>query len=305
MHTPPKDTEARPLRWRIVMGLLKLAAFILLLDLVLFLLFDVLPDPAAIQLGIFSADPALLEAARERMGLSGPWYERLLTHWRKLLQGDLGQTLVGGHAIGPLFASRLSQSLPLWGGSLLLLAALPLPLAMAFASRRIGRIRYFALQISRLSTAPQFLAATVFYAGFVGFSPVMPGPAAHAVRWMLAMFSCVLLPAGMLLVASANTFQTAACQPYCDTYAALGMSRWRIRRRLVRNVLLAVRPLVARLTIGLFTGTIFAELLFGIEGFGHLFVEAIRTSDLNVMRLWVLLTGIVVTAIMQIERTVL
>src|SRR5438270_254387 len=68
----------------------RLVLFLVLLDLFLFLLFDLLPDAASVQLGVFGVDPAQLAAARSRMGLTGPWHRRLTGQWLRWLRGDLG-----------------------------------------------------------------------------------------------------------------------------------------------------------------------------------------------------------------------
>ena len=78
---------------RIAAGFMRVGLFLLLLDFILFALFDLLPDAAIQRLGVMAIGEELLNATRERLGVSGPWYERFLQFWWHLLQGDLGHSL--------------------------------------------------------------------------------------------------------------------------------------------------------------------------------------------------------------------
>ena len=81
------------------------------------------------------------------------------------------------------------------------------------------------------------------------------------------------------------------------------MSHAEIKLKLLRNVLIGLRPLLGRVVLGLLTGTIFAELLFGIPGVGHLFVEAVRQQDFNLMQAYLLFSGALALALSAFERS--
>lgn len=286
---------------RTAIGLLRIVLFLLLLDLCLFALFDVLPDAALIQTGAFGLDPQALSEARARMGLSGPWYERFLQHWSNLLRGDLGLSVLGGYPIAPVLGNRILHSLPLWAGALVVLLFIPIPLAALYARR--GPLPA-GLSVGRFTAtfliAPQFIAVAAAYAVWVWM--FADTNSADFTRWALAIAGTVALPLGVAFVAAANTFHSISQERFCDTYLAIGMRWHSVRLRLAKNVLLSMRSLLSRLTLGILLGTVFAELLFQINGFGYLFVEALRASDINVMRWWMLIAGSVVLIITEAER---
>lgn len=288
------------LRW-IALSVLRVITFLLLLDACLFALFDLLPDAAIIQTGALGLDPQTLAEARVRMGLSGPWYQRFAQHWWHLLEGDFGRSLVGGYDIAPVLAARMLRSAPLWAGAIAVLLLVPIPMASLYARRgplttRLTLGRFTA----GLLIAPQFISVAAAYAIWTwGLADTR---FAGDTRWLFAMVGCVSLPLGVAFVAAANTFHDVAQQRFCETYLAIGLS-WRATRlRLTKNVLVAMRPLLARLVLGVLLGTVFAELMFEIKGFGYLFVEALKTSDLNVMRGWMLVTGFIVLLLTEAER---
>lgn len=293
--------HAWPVLRRVALGLTRIVCFLVLLDACLFALFDLLPDAALIQTGALGLDPQTLAEARARMGLSGPWYHRFAQHWWHLLNGDLGRSLIGGYDIAPVLWGRTLRSLPLWAGAIAFLLVVPIPLASVYARRgplmtwlTAGR---FTLG---LLIAPQFIAVAAAYALWAW--AIADTPLAESARWLLAIVGSVSLPLGVAFVAAANTFHDVAQQRFCDTYLAIGMPWSAIRVRLAKNVLVAMRPLLARLVLGILLGTVFAELMFEIKGFGYLFVEALKTSDLNVMRGWMLVTGFIVLLLTEVER---
>ena len=60
----------------------------------------------------------------------------------------------------------------------------------------------------------------------------------------------------------------------------------------LRNALIPVLTAAGLLFVGLLTGTVFVETVFGLPGLGSLLIGAVRTSDLPVIQGLALLIGI-------------
>jgi peptide/nickel transport system permease protein len=298
---PAKHARAGlPLRVLLFLG--KLLVFFLLLHALVFALFDLLPSAALLQSGWAGVDPALLASTRERLGLSGGWLERYWGSLSHLLHGDLGRSVAGGYPVWDLFASRFRASIPQWIGALVVLA-LAVPLGVAFCSRRVGPARRMALFLAHGLLIPQFLAAVALYAVWVlGFSPWLPPGLDGVGRLAFAIVSATLLPAAMLFLGAANSARSCAQEPFVVGYLAVGMSWGQIRWRVLRNVLISLRPLLGRVLLGVATGTLFAELTFSIDGVGKLFIDALRSSDFAVMQAWVLFVGAATLTVSLFER---
>lgn len=280
----------------------RLLVFFLLLHLLVFALFDLLPGAEFLQTGWAGVDHALVASTRERLGLSGSWFERYLSSLTHLLRGDFGRSVAGDYPVSELFFSRIWNSLPPWLG-VIVLCALAVPLGMAFCRRHVGLPQRFWLFSSHALLIPQFMAAMFFFALYItAVSPWVPPEFDRSARLLFAVFSAALLPAGMLFIATANSARSCAQEPFVTTYLAMGMSWGQIRLRLLRNVLIALRPLIGRALLAVATGTMFGELTFGINGVSKLFVDSLRNSDWPTMQVWVLFVGAITLTVSLLER---
>lgn len=283
---------------------LRLIAWLWLLHLTTWALFDLLPSPEFGIAGWAGIDPAVLAATREKLGLQGSFFERYWTSLINLLHGDFGRSFVGGYPVAGVFAQRLLNSFPQWLASLLLLLAVPVPLAMLFCSRKIGLPRRFLLFSAQGLLIPQFLACCAGQALFVlVVAPSLPPDFDDFTRRSFAVVSATLAPLAIAFIAAANTAASCARQPFVTTYLAAGASWWQIRRQLIINVSIAMKPLLARLALYVILGSIFSEPLFSIKGVGALFWDSLRASDLPTMMAFVLFAGGVTLAVSNLETT--
>ncbi len=299
--SPAFEARARlPLRVFHFLG--RLLAFFLLLHALVFALFDLLPGAEFLQSGWAGVDHALLASTRERLGLNGSWFERYWTSLTHLAQGNLGRSVAGDYPVAELFANRFHNSVPQWLGAAAI-CALAVPLGMVFCTRRIGLPRRAWLFTSHALLIPQFMAAMAFFALYISaVSPWIPQNWDTFARGGFAVFSAALLPAGMLFIAAANSAESCARENFTTTYLAMGMGWAQIRWRLFRNVLIAMRPLIGRIVLAVFTGTLFAELTFSINGVGKLFVDSLRSSDWPTMQAWMLFVGVITLTVSLAER---
>lgn len=299
--SPAFEARARlPLRALSFLG--RLLLFFWLLHALMFVLFDLLPGAEFLQSGWAGVDPTLLASTRERLGLSGTWFERYWSSLTHLLHGDLGRSVAGDYPVAQLFANSFWNSIPQWSGAATL-CVLAIPLGMVFCNRRIGPGHRAWLFASHALLVPQFMAAMVLFAIYISaVSPWIPPGADTFARGCFAAFSAALLPAGMLFIAAANSARSHAQENFTRSYLAMGMSWTQIRWRLLRNVLIAMRPLIGRVILAVLTGTLFAELTFSINGVGKLFVDSLRSSDWPTMQAWVLFVGAITLTASLVER---
>jgi ABC-type dipeptide/oligopeptide/nickel transport system permease component len=302
------EATATSVRWadkigrRIVRYVLVLIVSLWFLHAFTFLLFFLLPSPEFGFAGWAGIDPSILEATRQRLGLSGPWYHRYFLHLGHLFHGNLGQTLTG-YPVSQILESRLRASTPQWIVSLFMLIFVPVPLGMWYCHRKINGVQRFLYRLAHFGFIPQFLAAIVCDSLFImAVAPFVPDSFTNGIRVGLAAFSGVLLPGAILFIATAATAMEIIRQPYVRSYEALGMSPSRIRLRLLWNVVRALRPLLGQIVLATVTGTIFAELLFGIPGVGHLFIESVRQQDFALMQSYLFFSGALVLAVSFAQR---
>ena len=296
---PPLSAALRLAAWS-GQALIRFALTVLALDLFVFSLLDVLPNASLTRLGIFAIDPDRLQATNERLGLDGPWYERFFGYWAHVVQGDFGLSLVGGFPVGPVMVQRVVNSVPLYAGSAVILVG---ALTTSIFAARVYRppLEFHRFAVVPFVLLPQFvLAATLAALGrWVGVD--LSGSSLSGL--VLASIACASLPAAVLWTTSCEAFRQLSQASFVDTYVSLGLSEWQIRWRLIRNAALALRPLVGRVVLWTLTGSILVEAIFDRTGFGRLMLEGLRSSDIPVIRGWMLVAGAVVTALSSFERS--
>lgn len=121
-----------------------LALTLLLVSLITFAVFQILPgDPATVILGV-DADPVQLQRLRETMGTDQPLPARFLGWITGVLRGDLGVSYRYQQPVSQLIANGLSVTVSLAVFSLLLTVLIGLPVGIFLAhhgkrSMQIGR----------------------------------------------------------------------------------------------------------------------------------------------------------------------
>ncbi len=282
----------------------RLVIYFLLLHSASFFLFDLGPDAAARQMGWQAVDVDLLNARRESLGLSGPWNERYVERLTRLAKGDFGKSLNGGWEVAPVFASRTLTSLPLWLISCVGVVTIPLLLSLGYCSsrppkliKRCGRVTAF------LCLAPQFLTVVIIYAIWkISIAEHVKPEFRRSFELAGAVLGASIYPAALVFLSAANTAQSLSRQTFVMVYIAKGLSWWQIRWRILVNLHVDCRAVIYRSILAAIVGSLFGELIFGIDGVGRMFVEALRTRDLPVIEAWVLMIGVITISVATIER---
>src|SRR5690606_1360706 len=113
---PVLDLYVLPNRGTTMLGyilrrILAVIPVMLLVAVFVFLLLRLTPgDPAAIIAGDM-ATPAQLERIREAMGLNQPLHVQFFTWVGRLLQGDLGTSLISSTPVAGMIADRMGPTL--------------------------------------------------------------------------------------------------------------------------------------------------------------------------------------------------
>lgn len=278
------------------------AVLLALLSLVVFAGVDLLPgDPATSRLGD-RATPEQLEAARDRLGLDDPLWQRY-TEWAGgLLRGDLGVSMLSGVPVRSLIADRLGNSLFLAG--LTLAAVVPLSLLLGvWAGVRRGRLpdRTVSTVAVILVALPEYVVAGVLVlvlSVWLGWFPAVSlAPATDGLPLDPRLLALPLLSLLSLSLAHAVRVIRAATAaalraPHVETAGLNGTPRRAVLRR---AVLPAVLPVAVQiwcvLGIGLVGGAVLVERVYGYPGIGQLLVGSVQSGDIPVAQALAVLLG--------------
>lgn len=279
---------------------------ILLVSIITFVVFQILPgDPAQIILGV-DADPAQIENLRATMNLDKGYVERYLIWLTNALKGDLGVSYRYSRAVSELISESffVTSSLAVYSIALTILIGLPLGIFIAKNSKKkitTGISMLSQLGISVPSFCMGIVLISIFSVNLGWFDSIGYIPASESLTgWFKTMFmpslsiafgsSAVL--ARYIRVSIANQQK----QDYVRTAKSKGLSEKIImNQHILRNSLIPVITILGMLVADILGGSIIIENVFSLPGIGKLISTSITTRDLPLIQgLTVYLAGIVV-----------
>ena len=249
--------------------------------LVFFLTALVPGDPVDVMLGenVAMADR---DALRDHMGLDQPLLDRWLHYLTRLLQGDLGDSLVRSRPVAELIGERLPATLQMAAGAFMVVLMVAMPLGTLAAYRK-GRVLDQAASVFALlgQSIPNFWLGPMLVLAFsigLGWLPVSGADAPGSVILpsltlgvSLAAVSMRMLRASLLEIAN---------QDYLRTARAKGAGGLRIAlRHALPNALLPVITLLGLQLGALLAGAVITEVVFAWPGIGSLLIESISERD--------------------------
>ncbi len=279
---------------------------LLLVSIVTFAVFQILPgDPATVILGV-DADPVQLERLRESMGTDKPLSLRFLNWIAGALRGDLGISYRYQKPVAELIAGGLSATASLALFSLVLTALIGLPVGIWLAHH--GKKAYaapvtFLFQLGL--SMPAFCVSIVLIEIFSVQLKWLPSM--DFVPWSESPAECLK---GLLLPSLAIAFGSSAVliryvrasvsrqegEDYVRTAKSKGLTHSKIlRRHVLRNSLIPALTIFGMTVADVLGGSIIIENVFSLPGIGKLIATSISTRDLPLIQGLVLyLAGLVV-----------
>ncbi len=253
-----------------------------------FLLLQVVPtDPATVSAGP-SATQADVEAIRQQMGLDQPLWVQFGRYLARILQLDLGRSMISNRTVSEEIALTLGPTIELLVACLIWAAPLGILLG-TLAARRHGSWIDRAI----MATSVLGVSVPVFWIGLlliqhVGGAGLLPFQGRAGPIWTATGFLSIILPAitlGSVFVGPVarmtrtSMLETLAAD-YVRTARAKGLPDWTVTlKHALRNALIPVVTLIG-LQIGfLMGGSVVTETMFAWPGVGRMAVGAITSSD--------------------------
>ncbi len=270
--------------------LLTLLLTMLLVSLMAFAAFNLIPgDPAQLILGTQAA-PQTLAALHQKLGLDQSLPQRYTKWLWSLMHGDLGTSLQYSRPVSELIGSRLPVTAVLALVALLLIFTVSVPVGVLTARKRgtlLGRLLDF-LTMLNISMPGFFLGILFIWVFGLLFHLFAPGgyvswqenPAGF-LRYMIFPALAVALPN----IAVASKFLRSALleernADYVRTAVSKGCSRKAILyRHMLKNALIPFLTLAGMMVAEIFSGSILIEQVFGIPGVGRLLISSILSRD--------------------------
>lgn len=260
-------------------------------------------DPARLMLG-GDVDTETLQALRTELGLNQPLYIQYLRWLRRLLSGDLGESIRTGE---PVLGSLVQVA-----GPTVSIAALGMVIALVVAipTGILSSVRRYEVE-DYLSTAVAFFGISMpaFWIGIVlilligvnveaiptfGYTPLSEG--------VWPWFKSILLPAfavgfpygGILMRMMRSSMLEVLNEDYMRTARAKGLSSNLVLfKHGLQNALIPVVTLAGIFLAVVLGGVVAVEIVFGIRGLGRLLIGSINRRDFPVIQGTVLVIAFV------------
>ena len=272
---------------------------------IVFFIVRILPgDPAMVVLGD-QASQAAIEALRTKLGLDKPLIVQYGVFMAGVVTGDWGTSLVSGRPVIGEIMNVLPATIELTVASLILGAAIGIPLGVWSAVRRNAMPDYLIRLGSLLGLSfPAFVSAILLllvFAIWLNWFPVMSTGRGDTLGARLNDLALPAINLGIIMAAFITRVARSAMlevlgQDYVRTAKAKGVAfATIIWRHCLRNTMIPVVTVIG-LYLGVLIGnSVLTEIVFNRPGLGRLIVGALNQRDYSMLQgLMVIYTLIVV-----------
>ena len=245
-------------------------------------------DPIVIALGV-KASPEVVERLRHALGLDLPWYIQFPNYLWNVLHFDFGESFGNlGIPVSDLIKPRMWVSFQLSAVTLVISLLLGVPLGLKVGTWQGSWRDRFLVGIVLLGIAlPSFVVAPFFQRMFSVWFHVLPSSGwdgLFSLKILLPVLIMGVLPiAGLVRILRLYVAETQHAH-YVYAARARGLpGRVVMRKYVIRNALMPLTTMFVFILIGLFSGALIIELIFGIPGLAKLALKAIGARDFPVI----------------------
>jgi ABC-type dipeptide/oligopeptide/nickel transport system permease component len=267
------------------------ALTLLLVSLLTFLAFSVIPgDPALLALGT-DATEEQIAALRAEMGLDRSLAEQYFSWLRNFLTGNLGNSSrFRGEPIAAMIRERLPVSFSLALLSLCFIVLIAVPVVLLSAKKEGGLLDRILNTLTALNiSVPGFFLGVLFIWIFgILLRLFVPGSYADYRENPLAFGAYLVFPALAVAVPNAAIlvkFLRAQVflqlkSDYARTAYSKGCGLWEVLlSHVLKNAIIPAVTLLGMIVGEVFSGSIVIEQVFSIPGIGRLLIASITSRD--------------------------
>ncbi len=288
--------------------LLILAVTLILVSLITFGVFQILPgDPVLVMLGV-DADPAQADVLREQLGLNAPLPVRYLQWVAGLLHGDMGTSYKYSRPVRSILVQRIQPTVILALLTIAITVCIGIPLGIRLARSASKWYGELISGLTQLGLAiPGFWFGILLVLLFAVHLDILP--AGGYVRWEQSPGECLeslIMPACALSFGTTatiirylrNTLLDQMNMDYVRTARSKGLSeRLLVYRHVLRNALIPVLTIMAMLVTDILAGSIIIETVFSIPGLGSIITASITSRDFPLLQSTVMYIAALVVVI--------
>jgi len=275
--------------------LLQAVPVLLFASVVVFLMIYLVPgDPVLAILG-GEARPDQVAAMRAKMGLDRPLAVQYARWVGRVLQGDLGVSVINSYPVWSLIGLKLPATLVLAGGALTVALAVSLPLGILAAIRQGTAVDRLAVGFTALGlSVPTFWLGVLLVLLFSlrlhwlpasGYVPLLAQPVLSLQHLVMPSLTLGVAIAAILTRFVRSAMLEVIRQDYVRTARAKGLPEGRvIVRHALKNAFIPVLTVIALQVGNLLGGAVVTESIFDYPGVGQLVLYAVTSKDYAVVQ---------------------
>lgn len=281
---------------------------LMLVSLITFGLLWLVPgDPASMFLDA-GATAEALDRVRREMGLDQPFLVRMGQWYARLLQGDLGQSLLLNRSVAGAILERLPVTLSLTALAFVVSVLLGVA-AGVLAAVRHGRLAdqgMMTLALIGLSI-PEFWLGLVLIWLIAVLVPIFPAgdyvafatdPWQWAHHIALPTFSLACVQMGFVARMTRSSMLEVLGQDFIRTARAKGLPEpYVVVRHGLHNAMVPIVTVMGIMVGGLLGGAVVTEQVFSIPGLGRLIIGAVLSRDFPVIQGGLLFLALIYLAV--------
>jgi peptide/nickel transport system permease protein len=293
-----------PLLRLVLARLAALAPMLLALSMASFALVHVIPgDPALVMLGGETSKEAVAEL-REQLGLNQPLHVRYWQWLRRIVRGDLGESLYNKTRVSEELAWRLPTTLALVSLSLVFAVGLGVPAGLLSAALRNSWLDHAARLFTLVSLSlPGFWLGLMLIILFslwldllpiVGYQPIT-SDFRGGIRFLILPSAALGTHLAALLTRlTRSSMLEVLAQDYIRTARAKGLrDRVVLMRHALGNALIPIVTVLGIHLSILLGGSAVIETVFVLPGVGQLVVRSLYNRDLPVIQGLILYVAVI------------
>ncbi len=261
------------------------------------LLIHVVPgDPVRIMYGSFQTTPEELEAIRVRLGLDQPIITQYGLYVGRLLQGDLGRSIVGDQPVIDILLTRFPATLALTLASLAIAVFVGMSLGFLAAYRRGTWVDVGAMVLAIVGVSmPHFWLGLLLLFLFALTLELLPVAGGDWKSLILPALTLGLANAAVLARLTRSAMIDIFDQDFVRTARAKGLPKTVVLyRHALRSGLVPIVAMLGLQFAYLMGGAIVVENVFAWNGVGRLAIEAVFARDYPLIQGFILFFATVV-----------
>lgn len=288
--------------------ILSMILTLLLVSLLMFIVFEIIPGDAAISKLGTDATPEQIEQIRESLGLNDAILVRYGRWLGGIFKGDLGMSVKYNQPVASLLADKLKVTIWLAVESFILIFFISIPLGVfvaKYAKKPFGRISHVFMQL--IMAVPSFFTGIllVFIFGIVlkWFKPYnYIAPDKNFIAFLACLFPAAIAIALPKIATVVRFLRQSAVSEEKKDYVRTAYSKGCTRNRvyfwhILKNAMIPVTTILGMILAEVMAGSIVIEQVFNLPGLGRFLVSSIGSRDFPVVSIIMLYMASIVIVI--------